>query len=515
MVSKKILGVAIAAAMSAPAFAGADFNLAGTASYKVAKSSIADGSKVTIASPAATNQAAPGDYYVITKSAANAATLDLDVYGSVGIGLAADQKIYVRVELTNAAFNAAVAAGDLKVTDSTSAPAASALDLTDAANDVAVRSADTVSQGGAQKDKVVVFTVSPASGQKFEVADQYRLTIPSLLVTGGSDVGVKVTVHDTIVNAVNGAAALSTANNAAVVKFVDGGKVTFTPATVTADADTLFKKFQGVAYGAKTEVGNIVVATEAGVVAADGSTLSLDEVFNVAADKSILTLTGDFSNADYSINNAAGCGAVTQQITLFVANDAAATNTNNKTTGKANAEYKVALGTSGLGIAAADTTKTLTLCVAKQDNGLVLNATEFKSAIAFDKTATGAWAHPAVASTLTGTIVRNGVTVQVPYLTTFADYNQRLVLVNRGTTDAAYSIAFTPETGVTTTAGAAATGTLKANATTVLSAKDIVTVTGATRTAATITVVAADSKIDVATTSVNLSDKSTDTVKLK
>jgi hypothetical protein len=100
-------------------------------------------------------------------------------------------------------------------------------------------------------------------------------------------------------------------------------------------------------------------------------------------------------------------------------------------------------------------------------------------------------------------------------MTTFADYNQRLVLVNRGSADVTYAVTFTPETGVTATAGSAATGTLKANSTTIVKATDLVTITGSSRTAATVAIVSAAANIDAATTSVNLSDKSTDTVKLK
>lgn len=100
-------------------------------------------------------------------------------------------------------------------------------------------------------------------------------------------------------------------------------------------------------------------------------------------------------------------------------------------------------------------------------------------------------------------------------MTTFADYNQRLVLVNRGTAAVPYSITFTEENGVTSAAGSAASGTLAAQETKIIKATDIVTLTGASRTAATIVVTAPSSTIDAATTSVNLADKSTDTVKLQ
>jgi hypothetical protein len=121
---------------------------------------------------------------------------------------------------------------------------------------------------------------------------------------------------------------------------------------------------------------------------------------------------------------------------------------------------------------------------------------------------------PSVSGTI-GTITRDGSTVDIPYITTFADYNQRIILVNRSSADAGYTIAFTPEAGVTAAGGTAATGTMPANSTLVLKATDVVTITGGTRTAGQIQIVATTGNIDVATTQVNLSDGSTDTLALQ
>lgn len=525
MVSKKILSVAIASAfLSVPSFA-ADFTLAsGTASLKVAKSSLLSTGEVEITAPIAANQGAAGKYYVITNSSpstialaaagggapagdgtdviaatqapiVDAGTLDLDVTGSVGIGLAADQKLYVRVELTNAVFKTAASTTDLVVSNLSTAPA------------TAISTTNTVSQGGQVKDKVAVFTVSPTAGGSFRTADKFFLKFANLATSGSGDVGVKVTFHSDIVAAVNAQSALSTSESAAVVKVVEGVKTTVTPSTITADADALFKKIKNVNYATQTELAKIEIAPEAGVNAANGTTLTFGDLFDVAADKSVLTLAGDFSNADYAIA-AGACG------TTFKITESKDDPVTNNTADKLNVTYKKALGASGLGLVAAGTTADLRLCVKKEDDGKVLSPVDFTATIAYDKV--GVWAAPTVSAVAAGSIKRDGTTVEVPYLTTFADYNQRLVLVNRGSTDAAYTISFTPDvaTGATSTAGTAATGTLKAGKTTVLKATDIVTITGSSRTAATVTIVGPDAKISAATTQVNLSDKSTDTVKL-
>ena len=116
-----------------------------------------------------------------------------------------------------------------------------------------------------------------------------------------------------------------------------------------------------------------------------------------------------------------------------------------------------------------------------------------------------------------GKIMRDGVTVHIPYLTTASGYNQRLVIVNRSSKSAAYSLTFTPENGMTATAGENAKGILEAGKTEVLSLlrDDVVEIVGGSRTAGTLVVVAQEGRIGVATVQVNLSTGATDTVVYK
>ena len=90
------------------------------------------------------------------------------------------------------------------------------------------------------------------------------------------------------------------------------------------------------------------------------------------------------------------------------------------------------------------------------------------------------------------------------------------MIVNRNTRPVGYAFSFNSEDGVTATPGEVAEGTLPAQGRAVLRAADIVTLEGGkTRTAATLDVVAASGTIDVATTTVNMEDKGTDTVVLE
>ena len=111
-----------------------------------------------------------------------------------------------------------------------------------------------------------------------------------------------------------------------------------------------------------------------------------------------------------------------------------------------------------------------------------------------------------------GSITRDGTTVHIPFLTTWADYNQRIVVSNRSANEVPYWITFRPEDGVMATPGMYAMGMLDANSTVVLRAMDVVTLEGRTRTAATFVAEAHSSQIDVATVIVNMMTGSTDTV---
>ena len=111
-----------------------------------------------------------------------------------------------------------------------------------------------------------------------------------------------------------------------------------------------------------------------------------------------------------------------------------------------------------------------------------------------------------------GYIKRDGTTVRIGYLTTYADYNQRIVVRNRGGA-AAYSLSFAVEEGATATPGADASGMLAANSVTYLSLKygDVVSLEGTTRASATMTVVSEKRHIDVLVSQTNLNG-GTDTV---
>jgi hypothetical protein len=110
-----------------------------------------------------------------------------------------------------------------------------------------------------------------------------------------------------------------------------------------------------------------------------------------------------------------------------------------------------------------------------------------------------------------GAITYDTTAITIPYLTTFASYNQRVYLINSGSTDANYTTTFVSEAGVTETAGSAATGVVPAGEMVAIKASDMVTLAGKSRTSATIEIEAAVADILATSQTVNLSNGGTDT----
>ena len=126
-----------------------------------------------------------------------------------------------------------------------------------------------------------------------------------------------------------------------------------------------------------------------------------------------------------------------------------------------------------------------------------------------------------VATGTIGSIRRNGVSVEIPYLTTSDKHNQRLIIVNRGTRDVAIaSIVFTTEEGteaelMDSVQAAMDAGLLvvPAKSSWVGRMDETLKITGGSRrVAASLDFAATSGALSVATTQINLEDGSTDTV---
>ena len=401
-------------------------------------------------------------------------TLTVDQLGDVvtttafGFGVAGGNQTYVRFDLSGAEFGDAVTAADLAITN----------------NAVAAGASTAVAQGGASESSFVIFDVTSNTMNVITQASNVAFTPANVGATPSGAATVTMAVYDTPADASNQQNALYSISGP-FLSFTQGLGVDTEPTNATAEVSTGFTLFTG---GSDTaEIGNFAFDIATAFAVDDGAQAALAD-FLTGADQADLTLSGDVSFGDWFIDDTTNnCG--TKVVDLVE-------DTDTQDTATANA------GALGAGT-------NYSLCV-EVDGDEVINASSYGLLFEWD---TGTRPLPISDTTINvGGIVRNGTTKYIPYMTTFEDYNQRLVIVNRGASAASYSITFTTEDGTTATAGSAATGSVPAGEVLSIKVSDIVTLAGKTRTAATLVVVAPSGDIDVATNQVNLSDGSTDTV---
>ena len=405
-------------------------------------------------------------------------TIDLNFVGAgvinntaMGVGVAGGNQTFIRFDLTAAEFEGAVTAGALNILGGAG-------------------SATSVAQGGADGGSFVIFDVTSNAAAAITQASQVGFA-PNVAATVASSASVEMSVYETLTGAVNEDDSLYSISGA-FAAFTQGLTTDNEASSATADVSTGFTDFTA-ATGVDADtaaLGNfaMVLTTTATGMNTGAAVAAITEMVTLASTD--LTLAGDVSFGDWYIGaDGAACGAV---VTDLIEDTDTFDN-----------------ATANAGALAANTRYNLCVDV---DGDEVINEGSYSLTFEWD---TGTNPLPTTDAVVNvGSLARNGTTVQIPYLTTFEDYNQRLVIVNRGAAAAEYSITFTSEDGVTATAGTDATGSVPAGEVVSLKATDIVSLTGKTRTAATLVVVAPAANIDVATNQVNLSDGSTDTVVL-
>ena len=152
------------------------------------------------------------------------------------------------------------------------------------------------------------------------------------------------------------------------------------------------------------------------------------------------------------------------------------------------------------------------LCVSvASDNDMMITEAPFTATVKYTGVDDAAFPRMEMTETI-GSIGRNGTSYHIPYLTTQEGYNQRIVIVNRGAATT-YSFGnFLAEGDAMPEPGDMAMGDLPMGQT-VLRATNIVS--GVTRAAATLSIVAARGNISAAVQQVNLANHTVDTVYLE
>lgn len=186
-------------------------------------------------------------------------------------------KFFVKAKLTNAKLAQTLTAADYKIT------------VTVAGTATNLATVATVVGGGVGDDFVIFEADTDAAIPKGTDAS---LKIGKVLATGG-DVGVTVSYHTSLQNAQNDTGSLWAAKSGTLLKFAKGIEVAATKGNAgVADVTKEFKRFENDKVVAN--LGTATVDAVTGVRKASGDDIALDDIFT---DKSVVTLTGDFSAA--------------------------------------------------------------------------------------------------------------------------------------------------------------------------------------------------------------------------
>ncbi len=422
-----------------------------------------------------------GSTYYRVENVTNA--LDAEVVA--GVGFSVGDQYWVRFDLTGAAFATVIAAGNLSVA---STPA---------------QTMDAIAQGGQVGTSSVIFTTTATNA--VDQSDVFTFATANYGWDATSAATITSGIYEKLSDATNQTNVIVTAN-ATMLVGAQGSVVVSTPVNnVTAQVQTLFTTFDlnGNAASYSADLGEIVATTASATNGArDHLSLNLHALADsvtAGAATSLTTISGDFSFGSWSVSDN-DCTTATVPITVASGTLNAAMDT---------ATVPAANFATTVGVDAG-----ASLCVTLDASAgeVAPVASAYTASLALTSADATFIAPLAAQSGSFGGIAHNGTTVELPYLTTFEDYNQRLVIVNRGATDAGYTTTFTSEADATATAGTAASGTVAAGTTMSIKVSDMVTMTGKTRTAGTLVIVAPDANVSVATNQVNLSDGSTDTV---
>ena len=387
---------------------------------------------------------------------------NLDLAGAIGWGVAANNHLYIRIELTNGLFRTALAAGNLTLN---TLPVGGVLIATGAV---------VVSTGGAAGSSFVVFDVTNTVAPGLTTANGFQLTPPAAALTyvnPAQPMAVTAKFYTDSTLAATGGTALATSSGSYVVG-TPALATSFTPDTSIATVVSGYKLFAGnattapaLAAGKVAHIGTVSTALDATVI--DPAT-GIGVIPAALAANSTLVVSGLFSAVGASGSIGISPGAAT------CAAPAAGTLNADKTT----ATF-TGIGTASLvGAVAPFGAAPWSVCYTA--DGVTEIPTQTVTGVL---TFTGVVAPsvPAASGTV-GTIKRDGTQLVAPLVQVPPTASPtRLVLNNTNSTDQTYAVTPLAETGVTVAlTGAAAGGTVKAGETKVIDLGGLVTITGST-----------------------------------
>lgn len=425
-----------------------------------------------------------GPYYMVTGSA----TGYLRSRFPVTVTKPANQTALVRITLQGMVFPRQIADGDLVVRN-----------FADAA-DVANTSA-TVASGGGIGTKEVIFSVT-GSAAATAGANWYRFQPHSLAVSAA---GGSISMAQRL--AIEGVPFSSPQTIPEAITIVDAIKDTDASTNLVADVGMGFMKFTGDTTMAS--LGMISLGVES--VSTGTSPKRYIRQNTTAADADYTSTGGLPGRATLSTATVAFSGGdVSFAERVYLSSNADCSGSPASTLTE-EVDGATVWKTSDLP-GASDFPSARHVCI-EVDGETEIPATPPFVATIQNVAIAGAAFPPVANDTRTlGRITRGGVTFRIPFVSSFAGYNHRLVLTNHSAARVSYGVSFTTEDGVTATPGDGANGMLPPNSVTVVPSADLVSLAGGGRAAMIVELEAESRFVEVATVLINREDGSTDTV---
>jgi hypothetical protein len=260
-----------------------------TAGIQYAHETVSDASSI-----AGVNDNVNSVYLNIADSAAGS----LDLKGNLGLagGLyGTGSEFYVRFDLENAAFSAAVGGTDLSITT--------------------VGASDRVSKGGAQGESFVIFHITSGASNLVSDVFTFPLAGVAILSIGGEAVkqaSANFGVYGTFTDAIAKRDKLS-GTSRVYVNLVDGIKVDASQENLQADGAASFKKYVVSRGTNATGTFGSLGSLEIGSAHVDGSNIIYDQdgTTHIIADSitnfTAIEISGNFSNGTYYLDSNLGC----------------------------------------------------------------------------------------------------------------------------------------------------------------------------------------------------------------
>ncbi len=426
----------------------------------------------------------------------------LDIVGVAGVGASAATDLIVTFTLDGMVFGETLEDGDIELYE---------VDSNGVRTTERTLDSFTRSKGGNEGDSEVVFSITTESG----LGDHVVLRVPSLGVSsGGGTASMRVEFEHGLITA-----SMAGPSNAVLVQ--SGASATGTTPTVVTRAARGYTDFgfSGGQPSLSRSLGRFSIDVDH-LDAADGTEATIDDVFGAGSidDTDVARVEFSGGRTDFAahvwLEDDSACGDFEEGTDV----DLIDRDNDGNNTGELVAAM---LGDLDVTAAAIDGGNGRLFCIQAAGDPITIPATgPYEGTVTYQSPRLRGQealdAETLEVSAALGRILRGDATVRLPYLTTDARYNQRIIMVNDGNAAATYSMTFTSEEAVDATPGADAQGTLPANSTTVLHLRkdDVVTIggDGASRVSAELIIAADPGDISVATNQTNAASGGTDTV---